>query len=84
MPNMTDNGCLRVGQKAPDFTATAVVDQEFKEISLSQYKGGKVVPRLSASKLLFGPSQQSLSILGNVDAAPPCRHHLRGIMFGLV
>ena len=40
---MTDNGCLRVGQKAPDFTATAVVDQEFKEISLSQYKGKYVV-----------------------------------------
>ena len=40
---MTDNGCLRVGQKAPDFNATAVVDQEFKEISLSQYKGKYVV-----------------------------------------
>ncbi|MCG8363907.1 MAG: peroxiredoxin, partial [Pseudanabaenales cyanobacterium] len=25
-------GCLRVGQAAPDFTATAVVDQEFKTI----------------------------------------------------
>ena len=40
---MTDNGCLRVGQQAPDFTATAVVDQEFKEISLSQYRGKYVV-----------------------------------------
>jgi len=40
---MTTNGCLRVGQKAPDFTATAVVDQEFKEISLSSYKGKWVV-----------------------------------------
>ena len=40
---MTDTGCLRVGQKAPDFTATAVVDQEFKEISLSQYRGKYVV-----------------------------------------
>ena len=28
---------------APDFTATAVVDQEFKEISLSQYRGKYVV-----------------------------------------
>ena len=28
-----------VGLQAPDFTATAVVDQEFKEISLSQYRG---------------------------------------------
>ena len=40
---MTDNGCLRVGQQAPDFTATAVVDQEFKEITLSQYRGKYVV-----------------------------------------
>ena len=40
---MTDTGCLRVGQKAPDFTATAVVDQEFKEISLSKYRGKYVV-----------------------------------------
>ena len=36
---MPENGCLRVGQMAPDFTATAVVDQAFKEISLSQYRG---------------------------------------------
>ena len=40
---MSDNGCLRVGQPAPDFTATAVVDQEFKEISLSKYRGKYVV-----------------------------------------
>ncbi len=37
------NECLRVGQKAPDFTATAVIDQEFKEISLSNYRGKYVV-----------------------------------------
>ena len=40
---MTATGCLRVGQQAPDFTATAVVDQEFKEITLSQYRGKYVV-----------------------------------------
>ena len=40
---MPENGCLRVGQMAPDFTATCVVDQEFKEISLSQYRGKYVV-----------------------------------------
>ena len=40
---MPENGCLRVGQMAPDFSATAVVDQEFKEISLSQYRGKYVV-----------------------------------------
>ena len=40
---MTANGCLRVGQQAPDFTATAVVDQEFKDITLSQYRGKYVV-----------------------------------------
>ncbi|HEY9881654.1 MAG TPA: peroxiredoxin, partial [Leptolyngbyaceae cyanobacterium] len=36
-------GCLRVGQAAPDFTATAVVDQEFKTIKLSEYRGKYVV-----------------------------------------
>ncbi|MEB3240567.1 MAG: peroxiredoxin [Synechococcus sp.] len=37
------NGVFRVGLQAPEFTATAVVDQEFKEISLSQYRGKYVV-----------------------------------------
>ncbi|MEA5462181.1 peroxiredoxin [Leptothoe sp. PORK10 BA2] len=36
-------GYLRVGQSAPDFTATAVVDQEFKTIKLSDYRGQYVV-----------------------------------------
>lgn len=35
--------CLRVGQLAPDFMATAVVDQEFKTIKLSDYRGQYVV-----------------------------------------
>lgn len=35
--------CLRVGQAAPDFTAEAVVDQEFKPIKLSDYRGKYVV-----------------------------------------
>ncbi|WP_448597441.1 peroxiredoxin [Thermoleptolyngbya sp.] len=35
--------CLRVGQVAPDFTAEAVVDQEFKTIKLSDYRGKYVV-----------------------------------------
>lgn len=35
--------CLRVGQNAPDFTATAVADQEFKVIKLSDYRGQYVV-----------------------------------------
>ena len=30
---------LRVGQEAPDFSATAVYDQEFKEITLSGLRG---------------------------------------------
>jgi len=41
-------GCLRVGQQAPDFTATAVLDQEFKTIKLSDFQGKYVV-------LLFYP-----------------------------
>lgn len=36
-------GCIRVGQPAPDFTATAVYDQEFKTIKLSDYRGKYVV-----------------------------------------
>ena len=40
---MSNTDCLRVGQKAPDFTATAVIDQEFKEVTLSQYRGKYVV-----------------------------------------
>lgn len=40
---MSEQGCLRVGQIAPDFTATAVVDQEFKTIKLSDYRGRYVV-----------------------------------------
>jgi len=32
-----------VGSQAPDFKATAVIDQEFQEITLSQYKGKYVV-----------------------------------------
>ncbi len=35
--------CLRVGTAAPDFAATAVYDQEFKEIKLSSYRGQYVV-----------------------------------------
>ena len=40
---MTSNECLRVGMQAPDFAATAVVDQEFRDITLSQYRGKYVV-----------------------------------------
>ena len=36
-------GCLRVGQSAPDFMATAVIDQEFKTIKLSDYRGKYVL-----------------------------------------
>jgi len=35
--------CLRVGQIAPDFKATAVVDQSFKTIKLADYRGRYVV-----------------------------------------
>ncbi|WP_204105029.1 MULTISPECIES: peroxiredoxin [Spirulina sp. CCY15215] len=35
--------CLRVGQPAPDFTATAVYDQEFKTLKLSDYRGKYVI-----------------------------------------
>lgn len=38
-----NEGCLRIGQDAPDFTATAVVRQGFKTLSLSDYRGRYVV-----------------------------------------
>ncbi len=38
-----NEGCLRVGQQAPDFSATAVENQEFKTIKLSDYRGQYVV-----------------------------------------
>ena len=38
-----NNRSLRVGQQAPDFTATAVLDQEFKTIKLSDYRSDKYV-----------------------------------------
>ena len=40
---MTTEGCLRVGQEAPDFMATSVFDQEFKTVKLSDYRGQYVV-----------------------------------------
>ena len=36
---MSTEKCLRVGQEAPGFTATAVLDQEFKTIKLSDSLG---------------------------------------------
>ncbi len=35
--------CLRVGQMAPDFAATAVYDQEFITVRMSDYQGKKYV-----------------------------------------
>nr|YP_009313523.1 2-Cys peroxiredoxin [Galaxaura rugosa]SCW21777.1 2-Cys peroxiredoxin [Galaxaura rugosa] len=35
--------CLKVGKKAPDFSATAVYDQEFISINLKEYLGHYVV-----------------------------------------
>lgn len=35
--------CLRVGQQAPDFSATAVENQEFKTVKLSDFRGQYVV-----------------------------------------
>ena len=40
---MTMQGCLRVGQLAPDFTATVVIDQEFQTKKLSSYRGKYVI-----------------------------------------
>ena len=40
---LINNNCLQVGQPAPNFTATAVYDQEFKLIRLADYLGKYVV-----------------------------------------
>ena len=40
---LADNNCLQIGQLAPTFTATAVYDQEFKQIRLVDYLGKYVV-----------------------------------------
>ncbi|MDJ0509773.1 MAG: peroxiredoxin [Crocosphaera sp.] len=40
---MTTEGCLRVGQVAPDFTATVVIDQEFQTKKLSSYRGKYII-----------------------------------------
>nr|YP_063623.1 thiol-specific antioxidant protein [Gracilaria tenuistipitata var. liui]AAT79698.1 thiol-specific antioxidant protein [Gracilaria tenuistipitata var. liui] len=45
---ITNNNILRVGQQAPNFSAIAVYDQEFKKITLSDYLGKYVI-------LLFYP-----------------------------
>ena len=36
--NNYPEGCLRVGQIAPDFTATAVVNRQFQKVKLSSYR----------------------------------------------
>lgn len=36
--NHYPQSCLRVGQIAPDFTATAVVGQQFQQVQLSRYR----------------------------------------------
>nr|YP_009511070.1 2-Cys peroxiredoxin [Hydropuntia rangiferina]AXI96743.1 2-Cys peroxiredoxin [Hydropuntia rangiferina]UAD87426.1 2-Cys peroxiredoxin [Hydropuntia rangiferina] len=45
---VTNNNYIRVGQPAPNFSAIAVYDQEFKNITLSDYLGKYVI-------LLFYP-----------------------------
>jgi len=45
---MSISNCLKVGDRAPDFTATAVYEQEFKKVTLSEYLGKYII-------LLFYP-----------------------------
>ena len=52
-------GCLRVGQKAPDFTAEAVVDQEFKEVKLSAYKA-KMAHSISLEKRIHPMAEEPM------------------------
>ncbi|MEY2976877.1 MAG: peroxiredoxin [Prochlorotrichaceae cyanobacterium] len=41
--SFANNTLLRIGQPAPEFTATAVIDQQFKTVKLSDYQGKYVV-----------------------------------------
>ncbi|MFZ4667377.1 MAG: peroxiredoxin [Prochlorotrichaceae cyanobacterium] len=41
--SFANGSCLRVGQVAPEFIATAVSDQEFKMVKLSDYQGQYVI-----------------------------------------
>lgn len=40
---MSVNACAKIGKPAPDFKTTAVVDGQFKDVSLGQYKGKYLV-----------------------------------------
>jgi peroxiredoxin 2/4 len=40
---ISEIGCLKVGEKAPDFRATAVYDQEFLPIQLKDYLGKYII-----------------------------------------
>lgn len=43
LADQAENGFARVGQSAPDFKAMAVIDRQFKEVSLADYRGQYVV-----------------------------------------
>ena len=42
-PPVEEKAMVRIGQKAPDFTAPALINDEFGQITLSEYLGQWVV-----------------------------------------
>ena len=62
---------LRVGQEAPDFGATAVYDQEFKEITLSGLRGKWVVLFFYPLDFTFVCQQRSLHLVIDIKISHP-------------
>lgn len=65
-------GNAKIGQPAPDFSATAVVNGEFKDIKLSDYKGNEhlfligFVHKYQCRYLQLFPTTTTTSLVSNV------------------
>nr|YP_009237778.1 thiol-specific antioxidant protein [Gracilariopsis lemaneiformis]YP_009294616.1 thiol-specific antioxidant protein [Gracilariopsis chorda]AJO68457.1 elongation factor Ts [Gracilariopsis lemaneiformis]AML79787.1 thiol-specific antioxidant protein [Gracilariopsis lemaneiformis]AOM66876.1 thiol-specific antioxidant protein [Gracilariopsis chorda]UAD88863.1 2-Cys peroxiredoxin [Gracilariopsis chorda] len=76
---ISNNNCIRVGQKAPDFSAIAVYDQEFKTIKLHDYLGKYVI-------LLFYPLDFTFVCPTEITAFSDAYHEIQSLdteIFGI-
>ncbi len=67
---------LAVGQKAPDFTAT---DQDGKKISLSDYKGKKIILYFYPKDQTPGCTQEACNLRDNIDALSDGGYEVLGV-----